>query len=90
MVMMPASASSRSRRRNPEPLVVSPRAACRLLDCGHSHLYQLLGSAALESFRSGRSRKITVASINRYIARQIKKDRLQPRDESGDAPALAG
>ena len=52
-------------------LVVSPRRAQGLLDCGHSHLYELLAAGELESFLSGRSRKITVASILAYIARKI-------------------
>ena len=52
-------------------LVVKPRQACRLLDCGHKRLYQLLAEGQLESFKDGRSRKITVESIRRYIARGL-------------------
>ena len=52
-------------------LVVKPRQACRLLDCGHKRLYQLLAEGQLESFKDGRSRKITMESIRRFIARGL-------------------
>jgi hypothetical protein len=54
-----------------EPLVVAPNTAWRMLDCGVSHGYALLRAGELESFLSGRSRKITVASIRAYFARQL-------------------
>jgi excisionase family DNA binding protein len=58
-----------------ERLVVKPSGACRLLNCGRTHLYELLNTNQLESFRDGRSRKIVVASINRYIERQLAASR---------------
>jgi hypothetical protein len=54
-----------------EPLVVSPRRARRLLDCGNTRLYELLAACELDSFLDGRSRKITVESIHRYISRRL-------------------
>jgi len=57
------------------PLVVSVADACRMLDCSHSFLYQLLADDALDSFHAGRSRKITVASIERYVERRVAEDR---------------
>jgi len=53
------------------PLVVKPRTACRMLDCGNTRLYQLLGTGELDSYLDGRSRKITVESIRRYIAQRL-------------------
>jgi hypothetical protein len=53
------------------PLVVKPRVACQLLSCSHKRLYQLLGDGQLDSFKDGRSRKITVASIRQLIARGL-------------------
>jgi hypothetical protein len=53
------------------PLVVKPRTACRMLDCGNTRLYELLGTGELESFLDGRSRKITVDSIRRYVAQRL-------------------
>jgi hypothetical protein len=54
-----------------ERLLVRPRRACHLLDCGTTHLYELIDSGELESFLDGRSRKIVVASIHRLIAKRL-------------------
>jgi len=54
-----------------ERLVVSPRRARHMLDCGNTRLYELLNAGELDSFLAGRSRKITVSSIKAYIARLI-------------------
>jgi excisionase family DNA binding protein len=53
------------------PLIVKPLAACRLLDCGLTRLYELLDAGELQTFKDGRSRKIVVASIHDYIARRV-------------------
>jgi excisionase family DNA binding protein len=50
-------------------MVVSPRGEKQLLQCGHKHVYQLIARGEIVSFKDGRSRKITVASIEAYIAR---------------------
>jgi hypothetical protein len=54
-----------------ERLLVRPRRACHLLDCGTTRLYELIDGGELESFLDGRSRKITVESIQRYIAKRL-------------------
>jgi hypothetical protein len=54
-----------------ERLVVSPRLARQMLDCGNTRLYELIKNNELESFLDGRSRKIVVASIRAYIARKL-------------------
>jgi hypothetical protein len=54
-----------------ERLLISPRRACHLLDCGITRLYQLLNTGELESFLDGRSRKIIVESIRRYIDKRL-------------------
>jgi hypothetical protein len=64
-----------------ERLVVSPRRARHLLDCGTTRLYQLIAERELDSFLDGRSRKISVESIRAYIAR-----RLAPAGESTASP----
>jgi len=46
-----------------EPLVVSPKRAMKILDCGKTKLIELLANRELESYLDGRCRKITVASI---------------------------
>src|SRR5262249_32282862 len=66
-----------------ERLVVSPRRARHMLDCGNTRLYELLKSE-LESYLDGRSRKIVVASIHRHIARRLaaEKDATAERARS--------
>jgi hypothetical protein len=52
-------------------LVVKPRVAWKMLACSNTRGYELLNAGELDSFLDGRSRKITVESIRRYIARRI-------------------
>jgi hypothetical protein len=52
-------------------LIVKPKQACRMLNCGNTRLYELIGAGELDSFLDGCSRKITVESIHRYIQRQL-------------------
>jgi hypothetical protein len=67
---------------NAERLVVSPRHARRLLDTGNTRLYELLAAGELDSFLEGRSRKITVESIHRFIDRRLAHERRRTaRDE---------
>ena len=58
-----------------ERLVVSPARAKAMLDCGTTRLYQLLAAGELESFRDGKSRKITVSSIRARVARKLAESR---------------
>jgi hypothetical protein len=64
------------------PLVVSPRHARDLLDMGNTRLYELLAAGELDSFLDGRSRKITIESIHRYISRRLAASR-QSRTNAG-------
>jgi hypothetical protein len=57
-----------------ERLVVSPRRARHLLDTGNTRLYELLAAGELDSFLEGRSRKITVDSIQRFIGRRLAEE----------------
>jgi hypothetical protein len=52
-------------------LVVKPRVAWKMLSCSNTRGYELLAAGELDSFLDGRSRKITVESIRRYIARRL-------------------
>jgi len=54
-------------------LIVKPKHACRMLNCGNTRLYELIAAGELDSFLDGRSRKITVESIFRYIRRRLKE-----------------
>jgi hypothetical protein len=53
------------------PLVVKPKTAWKMLSCSNTRGYELLNAGELESFLDGRSRKITVESIHRYVARRL-------------------
>ena len=54
-----------------EPIVVRAKQACALLGCGLTYLFDLLNKGELESYRDGRSRLITLASIKARIARKL-------------------
>jgi hypothetical protein len=58
-----------------EPLVVKPKLAWKLLACSNTRGYELIATGELESFLDGRSRKIIVASIHRYIARRLEAEK---------------
>jgi hypothetical protein len=53
------------------PLLVKPKAACRMLACGNTRLYELLNAGELESILDGRSRKIITKSIFAYIEKRL-------------------
>jgi len=44
-----------------------------MLDCGHTYLYQLINAGELDSYCDGKSRKITVASIEARIRRKLQE-----------------
>jgi hypothetical protein len=56
------------------PLVVKPKLAWKMLGCSNTRGYELLNAGELESFLDGRSRKITVQSIQAYIARRLAQE----------------
>jgi len=53
------------------PLVVPPAQACAMLSIGLTRCYELINAGELESFKDGKSRKITVNSIEAYIERHL-------------------
>lgn len=52
-------------------LVVKIPTACRMLDVSRTRIYVLMDAGELQSFKDGKSRKITVASIRAYVARRL-------------------
>ena len=56
-------------------LVVKPKVAWKMLACSNTRGYELIAAGQLDSFRDGRSRKITVSSIHRFIARRLAAER---------------
>ena len=57
-----------------EPLVVSPKRACQMLDCSMTRFYELLNTGQIQSYREGKSRKAIVASIKAHVARQLEQE----------------
>ena len=53
------------------PLVVRPAQACAMLNIGLTRCYELMNAGKLQSFKDGKSRKITVASIQAYIDQHL-------------------
>jgi len=60
-------------------LVVRPAEAGQILDCSQSYLYVLLRRGELESYEDGGARKITIKSIEDYVARRIAASRRKIR-----------
>lgn len=54
------------------PVVVVPSQACVLLSIGMTRCYELMNCGALESFKDGKSRKITVRSIEAYVQSRLQ------------------
>jgi excisionase family DNA binding protein len=50
---------------------VRPAQACAMLSIGLTRCYELMNAGELESFKDGKSRKITVVSIKAYIERHL-------------------
>jgi hypothetical protein len=74
-----------SRNGEVAPLVVKPKAAWKMLACSNTRGYELLAAGELDSFLDGRSRKIVVDSISRYIVRRLAAAPPVP-DEYGSSP----
>jgi excisionase family DNA binding protein len=80
-----------------EPIVVTPRQACKLLGIGNTHLYRLLGAKEIASYNDGRARRIPLSSIRAYVARRIeasmgpppKRGRGRPRETKPQPGATA-
>lgn len=70
-----------------EPLVVRPKIAKWLLgSCSNEHLYALLNSGAIESYRDGRSRLISVPSIQRYVEMRLASRTGPPASDPARSP----
>jgi excisionase family DNA binding protein len=59
------------------PLVASPNQAMKRLQISRSTLYTLLNAGDLESYTQGRSRRITIRSINSYVERRLADEALR-------------
>ena len=75
MSSMSTGLSRQEKRASPSPsvapLAVPPQEAGRLLSLGIWRIYALMRTGELVSYRDGRARRITMASIHDRMARQI-------------------
>jgi hypothetical protein len=71
------------------PLVASPNQAMRAIQVSRKKLYELINTAELESYTEGRSRRITVKSINDYVERRLAAEAARrgraPSHEDGQS-----
>ena len=82
------AAGRRSKSSDPvAPIAVPPLEAARLLSCGLGHVYGLMDHGELESFSSGRARRVTTKSIEAYVARQLAKADTKACDPAEPPPA---
>ena len=54
-----------------QPLAVSPKVAFAMIGVGVTKGYELIASRDLEAFKIGRATRVTTASIEAYVARQV-------------------
>jgi hypothetical protein len=59
------------------PLVASPNQAMRAIQVSRKKLYALINTGELESYTEGKSRRITVKSINDYIERRLAAEAVR-------------
>jgi hypothetical protein len=53
---------------NPKPILVTPKVCFGMLDVGTTKGYELINGRKLEIVKIGRATRITVASIEAYVA----------------------
>jgi excisionase family DNA binding protein len=56
------------------PVVATPNQAILRLQVSRATLYELINNGALESYTEGRSRRILVQSMDRYIERRLAEE----------------
>lgn len=54
--------------------LLSVEEAARRISCGRSHLYELLRRGEIESVRLGRSRRIPVVALQRFVQERIEAE----------------
>ena len=59
------------------PLVASPNQTMRAIQVSRKKLYELINTGELESYTEGKSRRITVKSINDYIERRLAAEAVR-------------
>lgn len=62
-----------------EVLAITPKLAKQVIGCGNTRLYDLLKAGEITSYRDGKARKILVASLRDYVARQIVAEQTKQK-----------
>jgi hypothetical protein len=62
-----------------EIISTSPKNARKVIGCGNTRFYELLNSGEIQSYTDGRSRKVLVASLRDYVARQLEAEASKER-----------
>lgn len=62
-----------------EIISTSPKNARKAIGCGNTRFYELINSGEIQSYTDGRSRKILVASLRDYVARQVEAEASKER-----------
>src|SRR5450631_3554803 len=62
-----------------EIISISPKNARKVIGCGNTRFYELLNSGEIQSYTDGRSRKVLVASLRDYVARQLTAEASKER-----------
>jgi excisionase family DNA binding protein len=57
-----------------KPIGLTPKATTATIGCGITKLYELINAGELETYKIGRGRRITTASIEAYVARQLQQE----------------
>lgn len=55
-----------------KPIAIPPKDAFAALGVGVTKGYELINSGELEAFHVGRARRVTTASLEAYVARQLQ------------------
>jgi len=55
----------------PKPIAVPPKMAFDMIHVGVTKGYELINAGELETFKVGRATRITTASIEAFVARQL-------------------
>jgi excisionase family DNA binding protein len=56
-----------------KPIGVPPKQAWKKLGCSNAKGYELLAAGEIDSYTIGRVRRITLQSIERYVARHLSR-----------------
>ena len=68
------SATEPSQRAGDDALLVTVEEAARRLSIGRSHCYQLLMRGEIASIKLGRSRRIPVTALQRFVRERLDRD----------------